>query len=261
MLQRRADNPRKTVRLFADYVQRGFDPGGLHLGKKSGGLRSIFDILGIKIPSTYSSEENWSATHRFAGRVWVIGGIALVFSMLLPNIWAVTVMLIAIILLAVLPMAYSIRYYRMQKARGDVLNPMPPIFGKTGRVTSVIPVLILAGTAVLMFTGSITYTYNQDSFTVEATFHDDLTVAYDVIDSVEYREGNVPGIRVWGYGSARLLLGSFENEEFGTYTRYTYTNPKACVVLTAGEKVLVLSGKTVEETKAIYDNLLVLTAP
>lgn len=217
--------------------------------------------IGIKIPSTYSSEENWNATHRFAGRVWVIGGIILLFSMLLPDTWAVTVMLIAIILLVVMPTVYSIRYYRMQKARGDVLNPMPPIFGKTGRVSLVILVLILAGTAVLMFTGSITYTYNQDSFTVEATFHDDLTVAYDVIDSVEYREGNVPGIRVWGYGSARLLLGSFENEEFGTYIRYTYTKPQACVVITAGEKVLVLSGKTVEETKAIYDNLLVLTAP
>ena len=58
--------------------------------------------IGIKIPSTYSSEENWNATHRFAGKVWVIGGIAMLFSMVLPTAWAVTVMLLSIAVLVIL---------------------------------------------------------------------------------------------------------------------------------------------------------------
>ena len=41
----------------------------------------------------------------------------------------------------------------------------------------------------------------------------------------ELREGNVDGTRIGGFGSFRLLLGFFENEEFGTYTRYTYYKP------------------------------------
>ena len=32
--------------------------------------------MGIKLPWTFASEENWNATHRFGGKVWVIGGIA-----------------------------------------------------------------------------------------------------------------------------------------------------------------------------------------
>ena len=70
----------------------------------------------------------------------------------------------------------------------------------------------------------------------------------------------MPGLRSLGFATARLLLGAFENDEFGSYTRYTYTNPDACVVVRSGENVLVLSGKTAEETQAIYENLLVLTS-
>ena len=217
--------------------------------------------IGIKIPSTYSSEENWNATHRFAGKVWVIGGITMIFSMLLPDYWAVAVMLLSIFVLALLPVAYSIRYYRMQKARGDALNPMPPVFPKGSKISTVILVLILAGVLVLLFTGKIQISYQEDYFTVKGTYYSGTTVFYDVVDSVEYREGNVPGLRTMGWGSARLLLGTFENEEFGYYTRYTYVRPEACVVVTSGESVLVISGKNLTETRSIYDNLLVLTTP
>ena len=73
---------------------------------------------------------------------------------------------------------------------------------------------------------------------------------------MEYRDGNVPGSRVFGVGSFRLLLGSFENDEFGNYTRYTYYNPEACVVLKVNGKTLVLSGKDATETQEIYRQLV-----
>ena len=78
---------------------------------------------------------------------------------------------------------------------------------------------------------------------------------------MEFREGNVPGLRVGGYGSFRLLMGWFENEEFGTYLRYTYYNPEACVVVTSGDKKIVLSDETYAETKALYQKLLAFTQP
>ena len=73
---------------------------------------------------------------------------------------------------------------------------------------------------------------------------------------MEYRDGNVNGSRVFGVGSFRLLLGSFENQEFGNYTRYTYYNPEACVVLQVNGNTLVLSGKDAAETREIYETLL-----
>ena len=74
--------------------------------------------------------------------------------------------------------------------------------------------------------------------------------------AVECRDGNVDGSRVVGLGSFRLLLGTFENEEFGNYTRYTYYNPEACVVLKVNGKTLVLSGRDATETQSIYQQLL-----
>ncbi len=212
--------------------------------------------IGIKIYWTYTSEENWNATHRFAGKLWVIGGICMVFASLMPAKLAVAVMIAAIVVLAAIPMVYSYLYYRRQLARGDVLDlTRAASVKKAGKHSIVFIVMILAAVAVVMFTGNITLGYGEESFTIEASWYSDLTVDYDVIDSVEYREGNVDGIRVGGFGSGRLLMGYFENDEFGIYTRYTYYKPEACVVIYTDRQVLVVSGKTAEENQIIYREL------
>ena len=39
--------------------------------------------MGIKLPWTYSDEENWNRTHRMAGKLWVAGGIVLLLNFFL----------------------------------------------------------------------------------------------------------------------------------------------------------------------------------
>ena len=64
--------------------------------------------MGIKLPWTLASEENWNATHRFGGKVWFFGGIASMISALFGNFW----ILIGILLtMVILPTVYSYRYY------------------------------------------------------------------------------------------------------------------------------------------------------
>ena len=106
-----------------------------------------------------------------------------------------------------------------------------------------------------MFTGNIRCEFAEDAFTIKAFYWDDLTVAYDEIDSIELREYGVPGYRSFGFGNARLGLGTFENEEFGSYTRYTYAGSRPCLVIEAGGEILVLNGKNEAETQAIYERL------
>ena len=172
----------------------------------------------------------------------------------LPEALGSRILFVSILVLAVVPIAYSWLYYRRQKARGDAMDPLPAA-GKTGKLGLAALLALLLFVGAMLFTGDIHVTFGQDSFTIEASFYDDLTVAYDRIDSLEYREGDVDGDRLWGVGSFRLLLGSCRNEEFGSYTRYTYYQPQACVILSCDGKTLVLSGKDPEETQNIYQTL------
>ena len=106
-----------------------------------------------------------------------------------------------------------------------------------------------------MFTGSITFELSEDALTVDSTFYSPLTVSYEEIDSVELRQGKAPGTRDWGYGSARLLLGGFSNEEFGGYTRYTYTFSDSYIVIKSGKNVLVIADKNKEYTRILFENI------
>ncbi len=213
--------------------------------------------MGIKVPWAYTSEENWNATHRFGGRAWFAGGIGIMLGAFLPESWGVAIVLIGTIVFTVLPIAYSYRCYRMQKARGDALIPFPPMANtKAGKISLAFLAALLIFVGCMMFTGDIEYRFEEDRFTIEADFYDDRVLVYDVIESVEYRDANVPGTRAWGFGSFRLLMGTFQNEEFGTYTRYTYYRPESAVILTSMKKTYVLSGKNPEETQALYRQLL-----
>jgi len=213
--------------------------------------------IGIKVPWTYSSEENWNATHRFGGRVWFIGGIVMVFSGLIPGAAGMTIMIIAVFLLAFLPILYSYQFYRREKQEGKALFPK---FSKADKTimkwSTVYLVVILVGVLFLLFTGDINIVYGENAFTVEASYYSDRTVKYEDIEAIEYREGNVPGLRVGGFGTPRLLMGFFENEEFGTYTRYTYGKPEGCVVLQVKGKILVLSGIDREASQTIFIELM-----
>ncbi len=217
--------------------------------------------MGIKVPWAYSSEENWNATHRFGGRLWLAGGLIVALGGLLPaevGIWVTIIVLFAI---TIIPIVYSWRCYKMQKARGDVLLPFPGTNSTLTKLSLIFAVCILLFVAVLMFTGDIDVLFGDASFTIEASFYQDLTVDYDVIQSVELREGNVPGMRVGGFGSFRLLMGFFQSEEFGIYTRYTYYKPEVCMILTTERQTLVLSGRNADETQAIYQTLLAKANP
>jgi len=211
--------------------------------------------IGIKVSWAYTSEENWNATHRFGGRVWVVGGLLMAASALIPGALGGIAFLVCVFPMVLIPVVYSYRYYRKQLARGDELKPMPTYGKKASRISHIALPILIAVLLLIMFTGDVDVVFRDTAFTVDADFHDDLTVEYSAVDTLEFRDGNVPGTRVAGFGSGRLLLGFFENEEFGTYTRYTYTNPDACIVMTVGDKVLVISGKDAADTRAIYDTL------
>lgn len=207
--------------------------------------------IGIKLVWTVYNEENWNATHRFGGKVWMGAGALILLCAFLPGNLPVIAFFLILLVAAVAPMVYSYLYYRKQRQAGLPEIKMPA----SSKWVTLVLIVLLTALFWWICSGSITVDYQDSCFVVDTDRFDDLTVAYDAVDSIEYREEMVSGSREWGFGSPTLLMGSFKNEEFGMYTRYTYAACDACVVLTSGEKVLVLNGADEAATKAIYEAL------
>ncbi len=213
--------------------------------------------VGLKIKWTLENEENWNATHRFAGKISFVGGLVIAACVFLPEKIGFWIAFAALIVTLAMPVFYSWRMAVRQRKEGAVFESIlkDPAYKKYTAIAVAASVAVLIFAAVLMLVGDINVVFGETSFTVEADFMQDITVDYSAVDAIEFREQNKAGSRTFGFGSARLLMGSFRNDEFGSYTRYTYTGGGACVVLTVDGKTLVLGGETDEATRTIYDEL------
>ena len=66
--------------------------------------------MGIRLPWTLSSEENWNRTHRLAGFLWVIGGVYFIVMSFIG--WSVIGFLIPLVVMILVPTVYSYILYR-----------------------------------------------------------------------------------------------------------------------------------------------------
>ena len=65
--------------------------------------------IGIKIPWTLNSEENWNRTHRFAGWLWTFCGIALMLTGIIGGFW---IFLFVVLIMVFAPILYSYLLFR-----------------------------------------------------------------------------------------------------------------------------------------------------
>ena len=68
--------------------------------------------VGIKLPWTLNSEENWNKTHRLAGWVWMIGGIAIMLLGFLGGALTVWILMGITAVMALVPVVYSYVLYK-----------------------------------------------------------------------------------------------------------------------------------------------------
>ena len=65
--------------------------------------------MGIKLPWTLNSEENWYRTHRFAGVVFMLAGLIVLVAGFIEQIWIVLAIIFAA---AIIPSVYSYVLYK-----------------------------------------------------------------------------------------------------------------------------------------------------
>ncbi len=214
--------------------------------------------IGIRVTWTLRNEENWNKTHRFAGRLWVFGGVLLLATLFIPLEEIMYLFLAIILLLTFIPLLYSYTFYRKQLKAGTATKEetvATPLEKKINAVALAIGAVALIFAGIFLFTGNYKVIFDEASFRIEANYWDDLSVNYADVENIEYREQDNSGSRAFGYGSFDLMMGEFENDEFGAYTRYSHMGCDSCIVLTIKDKILVINGKNDENTKQIYDEL------
>lgn len=69
--------------------------------------------IGIKLPWTLASEDNWNRTHRMAGGLWMAGGAVLMLMSLLGQISAF-IFLPVVLVMTLVPTVYSYLLYRKE---------------------------------------------------------------------------------------------------------------------------------------------------
>ncbi len=70
-------------------------------------------LVGIRTPQALISEDNWNATHKFAGQFWIIFGFTSVGLVFLTNSYEVFFVLLTIMILV--PFVYSFLYFYRNK--------------------------------------------------------------------------------------------------------------------------------------------------
>ena len=65
--------------------------------------------IGIKIPWTLNSEENWNKTHRFAGFLWVACGLVIMLTGFFGGFW---IFFVVVLLMVLAPFVYSYSLHR-----------------------------------------------------------------------------------------------------------------------------------------------------
>ena len=218
--------------------------------------------FGLKICWTLANEDNWNATHRFAGKLWFFVGFAVIFIGFLPLVPLIITFFALVVAATVAPVIYSYRYYKNNVESGKQ-SKEDYVFKRTQQdkaimiTVCIIIGVILIGCSSLMFTGKIEASIGEDSFEIDASFHAKEIVSYSDIASVEYVTDADRGMRLMGFASARLLIGTFKNDEFGAYTRFSYTKNKDEIIITlkdTGAKI-ALNFETESETREFYEAL------
>lgn len=68
--------------------------------------------IGIRIVWALENEENWNKTHRFAGKLWVIGGVVLLATAFISIESFLYVLFVAALIMVLAPILYSYIYYK-----------------------------------------------------------------------------------------------------------------------------------------------------
>ena len=215
------------------------------------------NTIGIRVVWTLQDEENWNATHRFSGKIWVASSIlCMLCGLFAKSIAALVLYIVSIMAAAIISVLYSYLFYKKKIGTGEKLKIQ--YNKKVMVVYGIVTILTIIFITVTLFWGSIDIHFQDNNFTIEAQGWSDYTVAYTQIDSISYEENllqNSNDYRTNGLGNFKYAMGNFRNDVYGNYIRYTHSSCHSYVVMSVDGKILVINGENDSATEEIYHTI------
>lgn len=72
-------------------------------------------FVGIKTPWTLSSEKVWNKTHRFGGKIFILGGLIIAFMNVFPSAWRLPIFIVNILVMTLGVFLYSYIIFIQEK--------------------------------------------------------------------------------------------------------------------------------------------------
>lgn len=70
-------------------------------------------FLGLRLPWTLENQQNWDATHKLAGQVWIYGGvIQILFAWILSGVAVIVLFFVVMLVMVLVPTIYSYRIFK-----------------------------------------------------------------------------------------------------------------------------------------------------
>lgn len=214
--------------------------------------------IGIRVVWALQDEENWNATHRFSGKIWVAAGLLSMICGLFSDSMAALILFVASIASATFgSILYSYLYYKKKLRTGKGLEVH--YNHKVVAVYVLIMLVCILFTVWTLYMGNIKICYEENEFTVQAEGWKNYTVKYTDIDNIAYegdmfRDTNT--IRTNGFGNLKYSMGHFRDDTHGDYIRYTHNDCDTYVSLTVDGSTVILNGADDTQTREIYNNIM-----
>lgn len=83
----------------------------LVIGNYMGKVKSNW-LMGVRTPWTLSNEEVWNKTHRLSGKLFIVGGVTMALTGLIPISLRLPAFIAVIVIVGLVPMIYSYLLYK-----------------------------------------------------------------------------------------------------------------------------------------------------
>ena len=123
-------------------------------------------------------------------------------------------------------------------------------------ISAVAAIALVVGIVFSMTMGSVNVTLTDSDVEIDASLKSEISIPYSDITYIELRDDVDYGHRVIGTSNSKVLIGDFENDEFGRYTLAVYKDTSKAIVIHTAEEIYVTNLSDDGSTEELYQDLL-----